>query len=457
MIGDVDPRVLLGSGPYGLALIALFGASLVFAVIAAALAFFEPGPRRSRGIPVAWGLSAGSGALGLGVSIWLCRRSGGAILGAMGSREFTDEWISAIEMMESTYLTVGLWLFVVASLAAIATFARVFRDRRETARSSRALPLSGALVFLLAAAAVLWRAHLARNPYRGASLAVWEVVWLIEQSLALLPRAKVAVVGAALLGSVAVVLSRARRSGAPPASKRAWIAAGILGVAGLSSWIASRPLAHDGEHPLSFPRGAFAHYHCPTLLRSDPEALPRVEPGGRRCMDLFSEDAIPLALLELGGAGPTADGRPLQGPPSAFEHVNSMRLLRDAGNPPGRWSVILIAAPAEMPAEELGPWLAAIENANQRFAVVLLHDQPPVVTATAGTVARQARCSCPRIAIDPRGTSLAGKRWADVASAAAAAPEGTPFAVDPGYFLKFEGARFTIVKGPRPAAESLDP
>ncbi len=155
-------------------------------------------------------------------------------------------------------------------------------------------------------------------------------------------------------------------------------------------------------------------------------------------------DAAPI---DIGAAGATANGRPLKGPAEAFEYVNSQRLLRDAGNPPGRWSVILIAAPASMPAEALGPWLGAVANAQQRFGVVLLHDQPPLVSATAGVVARGARCSCPRVVLDPKGMSLRGRLWGDVASRAATAQEDAPLALDPGYFWEVRGADVTLVRG----------
>lgn len=456
MIGDVDPRVLLEAGFGGWVILLAFGASLVLALVGVVLVLLVRSATAEGSLPrsaaaralrgVCW-LSAGSGALGIVASVGLSWSSGRTILNAMGSTDFQPTWEAAIERMESTYLTAGLSVFLVSLLAAIGVGARAIRGRREQQRPAWFVGVSCALLFASAAAGVLVRARFARDPYRGAALAAWEVVWLVEKATTVVPIARTVVLVTASLASLAVVVGALRRDTAGSRSRRRWIGPLFLALLGTVVWVGSRPLAHDGEHPLPFPHNAFGNYHCPHLLRSDPQTLPRMQGGGKRCMDLFSEDILPLALIDVGPAGATANGRPLKGPADAFEYVNSQRLLRDAGNPPGRWSVLLIAAPASMPAEELGPWLGAVANAQQKFGIVLLHDQPPVVSATAGVVPRGERCSCPRIVLDPKGMSLRGRLWGDVASRAATAKEDAPLVLDPGYFWEVRGADVTLVRG----------
>lgn len=435
MIGDVDPRVLLEAGSGGWLILLGFGASVVLALAGVVLALLG----RSRALRAACWLSAGAGALGIVASVALSWRWGRTLLNAMGSTDFQSTWETAIERMESTSLTAGLGVLLVSLLAAIGVGVRAIRGRREQGRPAWFLAMSCALLFASAAAGVLARAHLARNPYRGAALAAWEVVWLVEKASIVLPIAKSVILAIACFTSLCVVVGEARRDTAGSRPKRGFTGPVLLALLGSLVWIGSRPLAHDGEHPLPFPHDAFGNYHCPHLLQSDPQTLPRMQGSGKRCMDLFSEDILPLALIDIGAAGATANGRPLKDPADAFDYVNSQRLLRDAGNPPGHWSVILIAAPASMPAEALAPWLGAVANAQQRFGVVLLHDQPPVVSATAGVVARAARCSCPRIVLDPAGMSLRGRLWGDVASRAATAQEDAPLVLDPGYSLAPRG------------------
>lgn len=449
MIGDVEPRVLLEAGSEGWAIVLGFGVCLVFALIGVVLVLLGR-PRASR---VSCWLSAGSGVLGLLASVDLSWRSGRTILNAMGSRDFQPTWEAAIERMESTYLTAGLSVLLVSLLAALGVGARAIRGRREQVRPPWFLAMSCAILFASAAAGVLVRAHFARHPYRGAALAAFEVFWLVEKAATVLPIAKTVVLGIASFASLGVVVGAVRRDSAPSRSIRTWIAPCLLALLGSVAWVGSRPLAHDGEHPLPFPRNAFGNYHCPYFLQSDPQGLPRMQGSGKRCMDLSSEDIIPLALIDIGTAGATANGRPLKGPLDAFAYVNTQRLLRDAGNPPGHWSVVLIAAPASMPAEDLGPWLGAVANSHQRFGVVLLHDQPPIVSATTGTIAREARCSCPRFVLDPKGTSLRGHLWGDLVSGAATLQEDALLVLDPGYFLRAQGADVTLVQGHPSAAD----
>lgn len=455
MIGDVDPRVLLEAGLGGWVILLAFGASLVLALVGVVLVVLVrsataegqlPRPAAARALRGVCWLSAGCGALGIVASVGLSWSSGRTILNAMGSTDFQPTWEAAIERMESTSLTAGLSVFLVSLLAAIGVGVRAIRGRREQERPAWFVGVSCALLFASAAAGVLVRAHLARDPYRGAALAAWEVVWLVEKAAIVAPIAKTVVLSIASLASLGVVVGALRRDTEGSRARCGWTGPFFLALLGSVVWVGSRPLAHDGEHPLPFPHNAFGNYHCP-LLRTDPQTLPRMQGGGKRCMDLFSEDIIPLALIDIGPAGATANGRPLKGPTEAFQYVNSHRLLRDAGNPPGHWSVILIAAPASMPAEELGPWLGAVANAQQRFGLVLLHDQPPVVSATAGVVPRGERCSCPRVVLDPKGMSLRGRLWGDVASRAATAQEDAPLALDPGYFWEMRGADVTLVRG----------
>lgn len=444
MIGDVDPRVLLDAGVTGWVILLAFGASLGAALLGGILALFGPLSGRSREPEMAWGASAVFLAMGVLESVAFCWRAGQSILHAMDAADFRETWDIAIERTESTYLTVGIAVFSASICVAIGVGVRAFRARKEAVRPGWLVPISCALVLASAAAAILLRASFARNPYRGAALAGWEAVWLVRRAAIVLPNARLVVIGVALAASVAVLIHaivRDPRASASTRSRRGPLTVALLGI---SAWIGVRPLAHDGEHPFEFPENAFAYHHCPTPLRTDPDALPRMAGSGKPCMDFASEDFIPLALLDADASGATADGRPLREPVEAFWYVNSQRLLRDAGNPPGHWSVILIAAPASLPAEQLGPWLGAINNSNQRFAVVVLHEQPPLASATAGILPRGERCSCPRISLAPDGMSLRGQRWGDVVRQATQSSEEAPLVLNPGYSLREEAGAFIV-------------
>lgn len=445
MLGEVDPRVLWEAGGWGWAILASFGASSGLALGAVFFVFFasaeSQGPRR-----LGW-LSASAFLVGIFVSVAFAHPLGRSILLAIESADFHNVWEEATERLESSYLSVGLSLGLNSLLAAVGISAWAIRERKASPKPAWFVPFACALLCLTASAGILMRASLARNPDRGAALAVWDVVWVVEKSARIVPNAKALVVGLALVSSFLVVLGLLRRKEQnPPPSKARLAQSSLVGLLGLSAWLGSRPLAQDGEHPLPFPRNAFGNYHCPTLTQLEPQTLPRMEGAGKRCMDLFSEDIIPLALIELSDKGPAANGKPLKSPEDAFDYINTQRLLRDAGNPPGHWSVIYIAAPASMPAEELGPWLGAAANPNQRVGVVLLHDQPPLQSATRGTIARRARCSCPRVVLDEKGASLHGYRWGEVASLAAKSEEDMPLVLDPGYWTHFDGHRVTLVK-----------
>lgn len=429
MLEEVDPRLLWEAGAWGRAILLGFGVSIVSAFVATCFAFCSSlNARWLRFFCWLCGLAFAFGLLG---SVLFSYRSGRAILLAMDAEDFQAQWGDAAERIESTSLTLGLSLGLVSLLSTFGISARAIRGRKASPKPAWFLPFSCALLCLTTAAAILMRGYIARNPYRGAALAVWDVVWVVEKSAHIVPNAKVVVVALAILSSLWVVVMQRRRKGLSAVlSRRCLVQSCLIGCLGFLAWLGSRPFARDGEHPLPFPSNAFGYYHCPTFLQTDPQALPRMEGSGKRCMDLFSEDIVPLALLDFGGRGPTADGRLLKSPADAFDYVNTKRLLRDAGNPPGHWSVLLIAAPASMPAEELGPWLRAVANPNQNVGVVLLHDQPSVQSATAGTIARGARCSCPRVVLDEKGASLRGYRWGDVASLAAKANEETPLMID---------------------------
>ena len=208
---------------------------------------------------------------------------------------------------------------------------------------------------------------------------------LLDRAGTHLDFARVVIVVSAALAAVA-----ASREGAP-VSARGWIGATTLFVAGLVAFVATRDLAHDGQHP----RVNNGVPHVPSLPTLHAPELERCTRFGM----------VPAAMLVLHGGTALLDGRPAQ---------SHEILLRR----PERGGALYIECDAATPIAEVRPWLSTAYRGGYRRVQVIGQRVSRLETRTLGMLIDRDACDA-ELELDADGEPL--ERYATWAALARAA------------------------------------
>lgn len=347
----------------------------------------------------------------------------------------------AVTRMESGYLVFGLALFFTTLLVGFVVVRVAFRASRSP--SSWFVPLVGVLLMLVTATGILLRAEAAMYPYRGAALAVYELIWLDKKTAEILPPTRMVVLGLASVASVLVVGWCAVRRKQPLFAPLISINKISLGVAisGVALWGFTRPLAEDAQNPIPFPEDAFAGYDCPANVASSPMQWPKIDGHHDQCAWDHLRRYEPSTILDLGSGGPVIGGLPIKDPAAARAYVQK-QIMSNRDPSHGLLPDLLIAAPASKPPEEWGAWLAAIGKPwrgrpaaipSSSLRIVMVHNQPVIHSATVGDIERNPRCSCPPIGLSSSGADISAYDWGRLAQTAASTSIEQPLVVNPGW------------------------
>ncbi len=215
--------------------------------------------------------------------------------------------------------------------------------------------------------------------------------------------ARVGVIAVAMLGLALFTGAALWNRQGPGLGRGDTLAAALIFVVGLVSWIGTRGIAEDGRRPLSL-RGPHEH-GCPT--RSfEPERLPRVT----RC-----SSGQNIALVEL-----SAGGLLVSHEPSTLEQLSAELRSRSENWSGGSRPPVLISAEADLPYAVAKPLLVAIQEAWSPEIDIMVLKEPQIErTATLGDIPRTLRCCATPLRLDAPGAAPAAT-WGELAAAAQA-------------------------------------
>jgi hypothetical protein len=209
-----------------------------------------------------------------------------------------------------------------------------------------------------------------------------------------------------LVLAVAATWDAARLS--PPSRWTRWAGAALVLVLGAAAHRATRPLAADAVHP--FPLRARGEMDCPVRARSLPPAGP-------------CESWSRGPRVEIAGDRSAIDGyavSPGDDLSVTFERV----LILYRGAPPPVFARFV--APAATPIAAVTPHLRVVhEQLGGGIGIVTALPPQVVRTHTLGDVTPGPRCCATQVRFSENGVPLSQfATWADLAKAAAEAPEG---------------------------------
>ena len=320
--------------------------------------------------------------------------------------------------LEGLVTSDSAWVVSMSALTAISAFFLVAVVLRKGRHSVFAGLVS--VLCLATGCALFWARHVATlTSFCGDPQGRCEALTtMTAESIQATNLARLGIVVLVVVGSVVVVWAeRKNRSEADRLDEEAVLARGAAVFAfGLAAFFGSRAMAYDARHRI--PLREKNEAECPSLSSTPNEDDARTLPAAALCN--ASCDG-PTVFVESGRF--SVDGQSLETTEDLETILQGKRKLSLAINGPNRTlPPLLIAADAKTSTATLEPVIASARRAfGGEIAVVGVHPEKHIKTATVGDVRLLPRCCCTKLVEDSQGKKLGSfATWGDVARASGA-------------------------------------